>query len=250
MPTKNRNTTSLLISYRKENILVDCGEGTQKQIRRAGISPAKITRIFISHWHGDHVLGLPGLIQTMSAVGYEKTLRIYGPAGTKKFMKWNWFDSNFLAPSKKEHDRPSNHHTASTTHTTSPRRCCLPHFACSFDFLPIIINLPSSSSNPADRDATRDHSCLVALPTANMSSLRTATLLLQADFRCNRQRSTHNTHVREEEEEEDEDERWKWRTTTTCVVVGLRIREWRSSGGLSKIELSGWDTWLLIFGTR
>src|SRR3989338_5975807 len=86
VPTKERNHSSILLSCGSENILVDCGEGTQRQLKIAGIKLTKITKILISHWHGDHVLGLPGLIQSMSAAGYERTLMIYGPAGTKKFM--------------------------------------------------------------------------------------------------------------------------------------------------------------------
>ena len=87
VPTKERNQNGILISYGSERILIDCGEGTQRQLKIAGVSLTKITKILISHWHGDHVLGLPGLIQSMSAAGYEKTLKIYGPKGTKKFMK-------------------------------------------------------------------------------------------------------------------------------------------------------------------
>lgn len=87
VPTKERNQSSILVSYGSEGILVDCGEGTQRQLKIAGVSLTKVTKILISHWHGDHVLGLPGLIQSMSASGYEKILKIYGPTGTKKFMK-------------------------------------------------------------------------------------------------------------------------------------------------------------------
>jgi len=87
VPTKNRNHTAIFFSFGNEKILVDCGEGTQRQLRIAGISPAKITRIFISHWHGDHVLGLPGLIQTMKASNYNGTLMLYGPIGSKKFLE-------------------------------------------------------------------------------------------------------------------------------------------------------------------
>jgi len=87
VPTKERNHSGILISYKNENVLVDCGEGTQRQLKIAGAKLTKITKILISHWHGDHVLGLPGLIQSMSAAGYGKTLKIYGPAGTKRFMK-------------------------------------------------------------------------------------------------------------------------------------------------------------------
>ncbi len=87
VPTKERNQSSILVSYGSENILVDCGEGTQRQLKTSGVKLIKITKILISHWHGDHVLGLPGLIQTMSASDYSRTLRIYGPAGTKRHMK-------------------------------------------------------------------------------------------------------------------------------------------------------------------
>jgi len=87
VPTKDRNQSGILISYKNDRILVDCGEGIQRQLKIVGVSLVKITKILISHSHGDHVLGLPGLIQSMSAVGYGKTLQIYGPVGTKTFMK-------------------------------------------------------------------------------------------------------------------------------------------------------------------
>ncbi len=87
VPTKERNQSAVLISYKNEGILVDCGEGTQRQLKIAGIKLTKITKILISHWHGDHVLGLPGLIQSMAASGYSGVLEIYGPKNTKKIFK-------------------------------------------------------------------------------------------------------------------------------------------------------------------
>jgi ribonuclease Z len=86
IPSKERNHTSILISYKNENILVDCGEGTQRQLRIAEINPGKITRLLITHWHGDHVLGIPGLLQTLSFNEYKQTFFIYGPKGTKEFV--------------------------------------------------------------------------------------------------------------------------------------------------------------------
>lgn len=84
IPSASRNHTSILLTIGSENVLVDCGEGTQRQFRKAKLNPGKITRILISHWHGDHVLGLPGLLSTLSLSGYKKKLYIYGPIGTKK----------------------------------------------------------------------------------------------------------------------------------------------------------------------
>jgi len=86
IPTAARNHTSILLQYKNENMLFDCGEGTQRQFRKVKINMGKITRLFISHWHGDHILGLPGLLQTLALSNYSKTLYVYGPRGTRKFM--------------------------------------------------------------------------------------------------------------------------------------------------------------------
>jgi ribonuclease Z len=86
VPSAARNHPAILLTYQGENILVDCGEGTQRQFRKANLNPCRITRILITHWHTDHVLGIPGLIKTLALSGYKKTLYIYGPRGTKSFM--------------------------------------------------------------------------------------------------------------------------------------------------------------------
>ncbi len=86
VPTAKRNHTAILLRYKNESILVDCGEGTQRQFRIAELNPCKLTRLLITHWHGDHVLGIPGLLQTLALNGYNKTLHIYGPRGTKRFV--------------------------------------------------------------------------------------------------------------------------------------------------------------------
>ncbi len=94
VPTKERNHSSLLLMYKDEGLLLDCGEGTQRQLKMAGVNLNKITKILISHWHGDHVLGLPGLVQTMGSLGHEGTLEIYGPKGTRK--RWESMGEVFL----------------------------------------------------------------------------------------------------------------------------------------------------------
>lgn len=83
-PTRERNHSGLLVDIGPEAFLFDCGENIQKQLRIAGISPMKISKIFISHWHGDHVLGLPGLLQSMELNGRQNPIEIYGPEETKE----------------------------------------------------------------------------------------------------------------------------------------------------------------------
>ncbi len=78
-PTLRHFPSSQAVSYGNRIMLVDCGEGTQLQLRRYGLSFSKITDIFISHLHGDHILGLPGLLSTMSLhqVGGTVTVHVF-----------------------------------------------------------------------------------------------------------------------------------------------------------------------------
>lgn len=85
-PTKKRNHSAILLSWGSENVLVDCGEGTQRQLKIAGISAHKITRILITHKHGDHTFGLPGLLSSLALDKFAGTVRIYGPRGIKEYM--------------------------------------------------------------------------------------------------------------------------------------------------------------------
>ncbi|MBN1683011.1 ribonuclease Z [Candidatus Bathyarchaeota archaeon] len=92
MPTPSRGSSSIAVKLGSEVILFDCGEGTQRQMVSAHISFMKIYKILISHLHGDHILGLPGLLQTMSLLHREDSLDIYGPKGTHNFLQ-SIFDS-------------------------------------------------------------------------------------------------------------------------------------------------------------
>ena len=83
-PTVKRNVTSIAVKRGSEVILFDCGEGTQRQFQKSKLSYMQICNVFITHFHGDHFLGLPGLIQTMQLNDREKPLHIYGPKGMKK----------------------------------------------------------------------------------------------------------------------------------------------------------------------
>jgi ribonuclease Z len=86
VPSKYRNHPAIALKAFGEVMLFDCGEGTQRQLANVKISPMKIDKIFISHLHGDHILGLPGLIQSMGFRGRdsESPLHIYGPIGLKR----------------------------------------------------------------------------------------------------------------------------------------------------------------------
>ncbi len=87
VPTAERSQSALLVSLKNYDILIDCGEGTQRQLKMKKCSPTRIRKILISHWHGDHTLGVPGLIQTLGMSHYEGILEIYGPKGTRKHIK-------------------------------------------------------------------------------------------------------------------------------------------------------------------
>lgn len=90
VPAKLRNVTSIalkLLDERNEVWLFDCGEGTQQQILKTTVRPRKINKIFITHLHGDHIFGLPGLLSSRSFQGGEETLTIYGPVGIKEYVQ-------------------------------------------------------------------------------------------------------------------------------------------------------------------
>ena len=81
IPTPQRSLPALAIKRERELLLFDCGEGTQRQMARVGLSPLKIDAVFITHLHGDHFLGLAGLVQTMALMDRTKDLEVYFPAG-------------------------------------------------------------------------------------------------------------------------------------------------------------------------
>ena len=77
IPTVDRNPTAQLLNVNERFFLIDCGEGTQVQLRKFQLSFQRINHIFISHLHGDHYFGLIGLISSMHLLGRNKDLHIY-----------------------------------------------------------------------------------------------------------------------------------------------------------------------------
>lgn len=87
LPTLRHNPSSQVVEIRGKFFMVDCGEGTQTQLRRSKIKFTKINAVFISHAHGDHCFGLIGMISTFGMLGRTAPLNVYAPAGLREIMK-------------------------------------------------------------------------------------------------------------------------------------------------------------------
>lgn len=87
IPTPKRSLSAIAVRRKGELILFDCGEGVQRQMVKAGLGFNRKMKVFITHMHGDHILGLPGMIQTMSLLGRTRKLEIYGPLGLEDFVE-------------------------------------------------------------------------------------------------------------------------------------------------------------------
>src|SRR5210317_1572111 len=83
-PRAKAYPTSQYLEINNHHFLIDCGEGTQRQMRKYKVGFSKINHIFISHLHGDHFFGLIGLISTLGLLGRESELHIFGPKDIKK----------------------------------------------------------------------------------------------------------------------------------------------------------------------
>lgn len=90
MPSKTRNVTAIILNLLAESNelwLFDCGEATQHQLLHSTLKPRKLTKIFITHLHGDHLFGLPGLLSSRSFQGGESKVTIYGPQGIRTYLE-------------------------------------------------------------------------------------------------------------------------------------------------------------------
>ena len=89
VPTRFRNLSSTALIRQGEIFLFDCGEATQIQFRRAGLRPGRLSRIFISHFHGDHLFGLPGLLTSLQMADCQQDIFLYGPEGISEYIKFH-----------------------------------------------------------------------------------------------------------------------------------------------------------------
>ena len=87
VPSRDRTTSALAVRSGRDIILLDCGEGTQRQLMVSPFSFMKIRAVLITHMHGDHVLGLPGLLQTMGLSGRKDPLTVYGPSRLEDYIR-------------------------------------------------------------------------------------------------------------------------------------------------------------------
>jgi ribonuclease Z len=88
LPSLVRNVSAMAVDFESEWFLFDCGEGTQQRIMKSPLKMTRLTHIFISHFHGDHLYGLPGLLATMQLQGITSPLTIVGPKGIKNYVEF------------------------------------------------------------------------------------------------------------------------------------------------------------------
>jgi ribonuclease Z len=86
LPTPERCTSGTAVLYEGETLLFDCGEGTQLRLRKAGLRHGRLSRIFITHMHGDHVIGIMGLLMTMELSGRDRPIELYGPTALADYV--------------------------------------------------------------------------------------------------------------------------------------------------------------------
>ena len=87
MPSRRRHVSATVLKREGSLCLFDCGEGTQHQLVRSSVRPSRLDVIFVTHLHGDHFYGLPGLLSTLGLLNYQDPITIVGPVGIKAFIE-------------------------------------------------------------------------------------------------------------------------------------------------------------------
>ena len=86
MPSARRNPAGLLVRRGGDRILLDCGEGTQRQLLRSSVGLVDLPEVLLTHFHADHYLGLPGMLKTFALRGRDVPLTVYGPPGLRELF--------------------------------------------------------------------------------------------------------------------------------------------------------------------
>ena len=86
VPSARRSTASVLVARGGERLMFDCGEGTQRQLQRS-LGLTQVDEIYLTHFHADHILGLPGLLKTYDLTDRQEPLTVYGPPGLRDLFK-------------------------------------------------------------------------------------------------------------------------------------------------------------------
>src|SRR6188768_4430301 len=86
MPTAQRAPAALLLRRGGERLLFDCAEGTQRQLLRSNVGLLELREVFLTHYHADHYLGLPGMLKTFALRGRDLPITIYGPRGLQRLF--------------------------------------------------------------------------------------------------------------------------------------------------------------------
>ena len=98
VPAGGRGLPGVAYVYRGSVVVLDAGEGTQERLQRCGLSPLRVEAVLVTHMHGDHVFGLPGLMQSMAMLGRRRLLVVAGPPGLRRFLEEAALATYWLPP--------------------------------------------------------------------------------------------------------------------------------------------------------
>ncbi len=126
VPTRFRNLSSTAVIRKGEIYIFDCGEGAQIQLRKAGLRPGRIKKILISHFHGDHIFGLPGLLTSLQMAECTQEITIYGPQGVRQYVEFHQKFSGFTLSFPLHFVEVPDDHNAMEINETGLKISCLP----------------------------------------------------------------------------------------------------------------------------
>lgn len=166
LPTTEHGPTSQALVIRGKIFLIDCGEGCQLMLRKQHLSFSRIVALFISHLHGDHLFGLPGLLGTLALLGRTGTLKIYGPEGISEFV--DFIKSRFMT-------RENTYQIEVFEHKTAQSCTIFEDASMKVSTLPLIHRIPTAGylfeEKCASRHLDKDSVTFYNVPIANYSEI-------------------------------------------------------------------------------